>query len=154
LTDLASTHPGVPEYQRLRWNCANNFAWFLLSEPDAGVGDPLVALRLGGEATNADPECGTYWNTLGAACYRAGDAAGAITALERSMLLTDGGNAFDYSFLALAHAQLGHQEPAQAWNTRADLWMQQHECHHSELCRLQKEVCDSLTCGHESSSVS
>ena len=146
LTGLASTHPGVPEYQRLRWNCTNNFAWFLLNEPDPSVGAPLVALRLAVEATEADPECGVYWNTLGAACYRTGDAASAITALERSMLLTDGGNAFDYLFLALAHAQLGHQEPAQAWNTRADLWMQQHECHHPELCQLHKEVCDSLTC--------
>jgi tetratricopeptide (TPR) repeat protein len=154
LRSLAATEPDVPEIQRLRWDCANDLAWFLLNEPDPGVADPLLALRLAGEATEAVPECGTYWNTLGAACYRTGDAATAIIALERSMLLADGGNAFDYLFLALAHAQLGHQEQARAWVTRADLWTQQHECAHPELSRLHDEVCASLACGHESWSVS
>jgi tetratricopeptide (TPR) repeat protein len=145
LKNLASTNPGVPEFQRLHWDCTNDFAWFLLNEPDPGVGDPLMALRLAGEAAEANPECGTYWNTLGAASYRTGDATGAITALERSISLTDGGNAFDYIFLALAHAQLGQQGQARAWNARVDLWIQQHECHHPELSRLLEEVCTSLT---------
>jgi tetratricopeptide (TPR) repeat protein len=154
LTNLASTHPEVREYQRLRWDCANDFAWFLLNEPDPSVGNPRTALRLVGEAVEADPECGTYWNTLGAACCRTGDATGAITALERSILLTDGGNAFDYLFLALAHAQLGQHEPAQAWHARADLWIQQQGSHRPELSRLSEEVCASLASGQQSSLVS
>ena len=145
LKNLASTDPAVPELQRLRWDCTNDFAWFLLNEPDPGVGDPLMAVRLASEAVEANPECGTYWNTLGAASYRTGDATGAITALERSIFLTDGGNAFDYLFLALAHVQLGQQGQARAWNTRADVWIQEHECHHPELSRLHDEACTSLT---------
>jgi hypothetical protein len=152
--NLAATHPHVPEFQKLRWDCVNDFAWFLLSEPNPSVGDPFVALRLAGEATQADRECGTYWNTLGAACYRTGDASSAITAIERSMLLADGGNAFDYLFMALAYARLGQREQAQAWKTRADLWIQQHECRHPELSRLHDEIRASLTSGHEPSLVS
>jgi hypothetical protein len=154
LTNLALTHPDVPKFQKLRWDCANDFAWFLLNESDPSVGDPLMALHLAGQATEADPDCATYWNTLGAASYRTGDATSAITALERSIALADGGTAFDYVFLALAHAQLGHQEEAHSWNTQADRWIQQHEFQHPELSRLHEQVCACLASGHEPSSVS
>ena len=89
-----------------------------------------MALGLVSQATEADPGCPIYWNTLGLAFYRTGDATSAITALERSVALTNGGTAFDYVFLALAHAQLGQQVQALYWSAQADLWIQQHEtCH-------------------------
>jgi tetratricopeptide (TPR) repeat protein len=153
LTNLASTHPGIPEFQRLRWDCANDFAWFLLDEADPNVADPLMALGLVSQATEADPECPTYWNTLGLAFYRTGDATSAIAALERSIALTDGGTAFDYVFLALAHAQLGQQEQAQFWSTQADLWIQQHKSCNPQLRRFHEQFCASKTAGHEPSAV-
>jgi hypothetical protein len=153
LTNLASTHPDIPEFQRLRWDCANDFAWFLLNESDPNVADPLKALSLVSRATEADPGCPTYWNTLGFAFYRTGDATSAITALERSVALTNGGTAFDYVFLALAHAQLGQQEQALSWSSQADLWIRQHKTCHPELRRFHEQFCASWTAGHESSAV-
>jgi tetratricopeptide (TPR) repeat protein len=152
-TYLASTHSDIPEFQRLRWDCANDYAWFLLDEDDPNVADPLMALRLVSLATEADPECPTYWNTLGLAFYRTGDATSAITALERSIALTNGGTGFDYVFLALACAQLGQQEQAQSWSAQADLWIRQHETRHPQLRRFHEQFCASQNAGHEPSAV-
>ena len=91
------------------------------------MGDPQLAVRLARQTTEADPEKAAYWNTLGAAYYRAGDDASAISALERSVALTAGGTGFDYVFLTLAHARLGQFEQASHWKAQADLWMEQHE---------------------------
>jgi Tetratricopeptide repeat len=153
LTNLASKHPDVPEFQRLRWDCTNDFAWFLLDENDPTVASPPMALGLVSQATEADPECATYWNTLGVAYHRTGDATSAITALERSVALTDGGTAFDYVFLGLAYAQLGRQEQAQSWSARADLWIRQHDAHHPQLSRLHEQLCASLAAGPGPSAV-
>ena len=145
LTEVASSHPELPEAQRHRWDCANDIAWFLINEPDPAVGDPQLAVRLATQTTQADPETAAYWNTLGAAYHRAGSEVNAITALERSVALTGGGTGFDYVFLTLAHAQLGQHEQAQQWKTQADLWMEQHETHHSELSRLHAQARACLT---------
>ena len=153
LTNLVSTHPEVPEFQRLRWDCANDFAWFLLEEVDPNVADPLMALGLVSQAAEADPQCPTYWNTLGLAFYRTGNAASAITALERSIALTDGGTGFDYVFLALAHAQLGHHEQAQSWSAQADLWIRQHKTCHPQLRQFHEQFRASQASGNEPSVV-
>jgi tetratricopeptide (TPR) repeat protein len=152
-SNLASTNPDIPEFQRLRWDCANDYAWFLLDENNPNVADPLMALGLVSQATEADPGCPTYWNTLGLAFYRTGDATSAITALERSVALTNGGTAFDYVLLALAHAQLGQQEQALSWSAQADLWIQQHETCHPQLRRFHEQFCTSQNIGHEPSAV-
>jgi len=151
LAEVASIHPDLPGIQRQRWNCANDLAWFLINEPDPSVGDPQLAVRLAIQATEADPEAAAYWNTLGAAYYRAGDDANAITALERSVTLTGGGTGFDHVFLTLAHARLGQYEQANHWKLQADLWMEQHEIRHSELSRLRVQAGASLTFKPESS---
>ncbi len=140
LTEVASSYPELPEAQKCRWDCANDIAWFLINEPDCAVGDPQLAVRLATQATQADPEAASYWNTLGAAHHRAGNEADAITALERSVALTAGGTGFDHVFLALAHAQLGHPEQARQWKNQADLWMEQHDAHRPELARLHAQV--------------
>lgn len=56
-----------------------------------------------------------HWNTLGAAHYRAGDYKAAITALERSMKVRNGGDSFDWFFLALAHRHLENTDEARRW---------------------------------------
>jgi len=145
LAEVASIHPDLPGIQRQRWNCANDLAWFLINEPDPSVGDPQLAVRLAIQATEAYPEAAAYWNTLGAAYYRAGDDANTITALERSVTLTGGGTGFDHVFLTLAHARLGQYEQANHWKVQADLWMEQHEIHHSELSRLHAQASACLS---------
>ena len=145
LTEVASSHPDLPEVQKHRWDCANDIAWFLINEPDPAVGDPQLAVRLAIQTTEAEPEAAAYWNTLGAAYSRAGDDASAITALERSVTLTGGGTGFDFVFLTLAHARLGQYEQANHWKAQTDLWMEQHEIHHPELTRLHVQAGASLT---------
>src|SRR5262249_19107645 len=74
-----------------------------------------------------EPEQGLWWNTLGAAQYRAGNWAGAIAALEKSTQLRKGGDGFDWFYLAMAHWQLSHKDEAREWRDRAVAWMDQQQ---------------------------
>ena len=111
-----------------------------MTAPDPAVRDPARALSLAVKATEAHPECSTYWNTLGAVQYRAGDFKAAVTALDRATVLSQGGTAFDHFFLAMAHTRLENQEQAQHWFAQAMLWMEQHHAGHAELLRLCDEA--------------
>jgi len=145
LVKLATAHPDVLEIQKQRWDCANDLAWLLLNESNTATGDPLLAVDLARQATEADGQCATYWNTLGAACYRVGDSAGAITALERSMVLGNGGTAFDYVYLSLAQSQIGHQAEAALWLARTAEWIEHHGSDQPELSRLVEQARSCLT---------
>jgi len=140
LTEQTAVGPVVSAHRQQWCDCANDLAWFLVTAPDPAVRDPSRALFLAVKATQAHPECSTYWNTLGAVQYRTGDFKAAITALDRSTVLSQGGSAFDHFFLAMAHARLENQEPAQHWFAQAMLWMEQHHAGHVELLRLRDEA--------------
>jgi len=127
--------------RRQQWcDCANDLAWFLVNVPDLVVQDPALAISLALKAAELHPECSTYWNTLGAVHYRAGDFKSAVTALNRATALTRGGTAFDHFFLAMAHMRLENQEQAQHSFAQAMLWMEQHQAGHAELRRLRDEA--------------
>ena len=145
LIKLAAAQPDDHELQRQRWDCGNDLAWLLLNEPEPAPPDLLLAVDLARQATVADPEIATYWNTLGAACCRAGDPAGALAALERSMSLNDGGTAFDYVFLSLAQSHLGQQDEACHWLARTESWIEQHGADQPDLMRLVEEARGCLT---------
>ena len=136
LNKIADAQPEVSEIQRQRWDCANDLAWLLLNEPDPKQGEPLLAVNLAKQATEADAQNATYWNTLGAAYHLAGDPANAIPALERSMDLSNGGRGFDYVFLSLAHSQLGQQAEARHWLARTESWIEHHGSDQPDLLRL------------------
>jgi hypothetical protein len=136
MNELAVTQPGDEEVQRRRWDCANDLAWLLLNEPDATKGEPLLAVDLAKHATEADAQRATYWNTLGAAYHRTGDPANAISALERSMDLSNGGTGFDYVFLSLAHSQMGQQAEARHWLARTESWIERQGSDQPDLLRL------------------
>jgi tetratricopeptide (TPR) repeat protein len=140
LTNAASAYAEFADLQNQRSDCANDLAWFLLNELDPVVRNPEMAIQLASQATQADAGRATYWNTLGAAYCAAGDGAKAIVALERSVELTNGGTAFDFVFLALAHDQLGHRKQAQYWYSQAGYWMEEHRFHHPDLSRLHKQA--------------
>jgi tetratricopeptide (TPR) repeat protein len=127
--------------RRQQWcDCANDLAWFLVNVPDPVVQDPALAISLAIKAAELHPECSTYWNTLGAVHYRAGDFKAAVTALDRATVLSHGGTAFDHFFLAMAHTRLENQEQARHWFAQAMLWMEQHDAGHAELLRLCDEA--------------
>jgi tetratricopeptide (TPR) repeat protein len=140
LSKLASAQPDHSTL-RMQWcDCANDLAWLLVNAPDPTVRDPSSAVSLASQATAAHPECSTYWNTLGAAYYRAHQFEAAISALTHATALAEGGTAFDQFFLAMAHAQLGDKQQAEQWNAVAVRWMEQHRPDHPELIRLRDEV--------------
>jgi eukaryotic-like serine/threonine-protein kinase len=125
----------------------NDLAWFLATCPDAKVRDPGRAVELAKRAVALAPKEGTFWNTLGVAYYRAGDWKAAIEALNKSMDLSKGGDAFDFFFLAMAHWQQGDKDEAQKWHEKAVQWMQKNEealkkdkMHDEELRRFRAEA--------------
>src|SRR4051812_32468876 len=87
----------------------NGFAWFLATYPDATFRDPKKAVELARQAVELAPTIATNWNTLGVARYRARDWKIAVEALHKAMKLHEGGDAYDWFFLAMAHWQLGEK---------------------------------------------
>lgn len=150
-TELTTTCPDRPLLHQHWCDCANDLAWLLANAPDPAVRDSARAIALASKATEANPNCATYWNTLGVAHYRAGDFKAAIATLGRAIDLTKGGTAFDHVFLAMAHAQLGDPEQAQHWFEHANLSMEQYSPDHSELPFLRDEARSVLSAVPDSS---
>src|SRR5262249_17801277 len=108
-------------------NAHNSLAWLLATCQDLKFRDPKRAVALARKAVEGAPKEGGYWNTLGVAHYRAGDWMAATAALERSMQLRDGGDAFDRFFLAMARWRLGKKEEARTWYDRAVAWTEKNK---------------------------
>lgn len=116
LADLREQIPGHPLP-------LNNLAWLLLTTlPDPSPADYQEALECAEEAVRIGPDRWQFWNTLGVARYRAGLWTEAITALEQSMTLNDGGTPLDWFVLAMCHYQLGRPEEASRWFARGKDW--------------------------------
>ncbi len=80
------------------------------------------------------------WSTLGVCLYRAGDWKTAIEALKKSRDLRNGGDSFDWFFLAMAHWQLREKENARRWYDQAVEWMEKSQPRNEELRRLRAEA--------------
>ncbi|CAN5832741.1 hypothetical protein BH23PLA1_BH23PLA1_10090 [soil metagenome] len=117
----------------------NDLAWLLAADPGSAAHDPTEAVRWAREAVAEDPARGAYWNTLGAALYRAGDPRAAIEALRRSVELS-GGGPFDDLLLALAHGRVGEAAAAVGHLKRARERLSQHALAHADLDRLRSEA--------------
>jgi tetratricopeptide (TPR) repeat protein len=150
-TELTAARPDCSLLHQRWCDCANDFAWLLTNAPDPSIRDCTGAVALADKAARANPNCATYWNTLGAAHYRAGNFNAAIASLKRAIDLTQGGTAFDQLFLAMAYAQLGNERQARHWLDHARLWMEQHNPDHPELARLRDEACSALPVAADSS---
>jgi tetratricopeptide (TPR) repeat protein len=122
----------------------NELAWLLATCPDLALRDPKRALALATKATLLKPKEGTYWNTLGVAHYRAGDWKASLAALQKSMRLSEGGDANDWLFLAMAHWQLGEKGHARQWYDRAVQWMDKNQPKDEERCRFRAEAAKLL----------
>jgi tetratricopeptide (TPR) repeat protein len=118
----------------------NNLAWMLAGAADARFRQPARAVELAGKAVELAPKEGTFRNTLGAAYYRAGDWKSAVAALEKSMELRAGGDAFDWFFLSMAHWQLGNRDEARRRYDQAVTWMEKHQPKNEELLRFRAEA--------------
>jgi tetratricopeptide (TPR) repeat protein len=95
---------------------------------------------LAGKALELDPNQGMYWTASGLAHYRLGDWNRATTALQRSMELRNGGDSFDWFFLAMAHWKLGEKDKAREWYDKAVEWMENNQPKNEELRRFRTEA--------------
>jgi len=122
----------------------NKMAWALAISPTPTADTRRRAVELAEKAVQAAPTNGGYQNTLGVAQYRAGNWHEAQTALRKSMELGNGGNSFDWFFLAMAHWQLGAKDEARKWYDNAVEWMDKNAKDISELRRFRNEAEDLL----------
>jgi tetratricopeptide (TPR) repeat protein len=118
----------------------NELAWFLATNPEPGLRDAALAVRLAKKAVAALPKSADCRNTLGVAHYRNGDVRAVVAELEAAMSLRGGGDSFDWFFLAMAHWRLGNRDQARVWFNRAVEWMQRHRPHDDELCCFRAEA--------------
>jgi serine/threonine protein kinase/tetratricopeptide (TPR) repeat protein len=123
---------------------SNRLAWILATCSEGKLRVPKEAVARASKAVQLAPGVGTYWITLGAAQYRAGEWKAAIGALEKSMELRKGGDSLDWFFLAMAHWQLGEKEKARTWYDRAVQWMDKNQPNDEELRRFRAEAADLL----------
>src|SRR5205823_1316215 len=114
--------------------------WLLVTCADRKQWKPAEAVEFAKKAIQLEPKAGTYWNTLGAAHYRAGNWKDAIAALQKSMDLRNGGDSFDWFFLAMAHWQLGEKEQAKKWYEKAVVWTEKNNPKDEELKCFRSEA--------------
>jgi tetratricopeptide (TPR) repeat protein/tRNA A-37 threonylcarbamoyl transferase component Bud32 len=107
--------------------------------------DPIQALLYARKAVELAPNERNNWNTLGVAEFRAANWKGAIAALEKSAELGQGGDGFDWFFLAMAHWQLGDKDKARQWYDRAVTWMEKNPPSDEDISRLRLEAAALLT---------
>jgi WD40 repeat protein len=118
----------------------NDFAWRLATCPDPTLRNGARAVELAKKASESSPNDGAICNTLGVALYCAREWKAAVTALEKSTRLRDGGDSFDWFFLAMAHWQLGSQAEARKWYDQASAWMEKNAPQDEELRRFRTEA--------------
>ena len=118
----------------------NTLAWILVTCPEQKVRDHVRGVNLAKCATKWAAHEGTNWTTLGVACHRVGDWNAAQTALEKSVQLRQGGDSYDWFFLAMANWQLGKIDQARTWYQRAVEWMAKHRPHYEELRHFRAEA--------------
>jgi eukaryotic-like serine/threonine-protein kinase len=120
----------------------NDLAWTLAIWPFPQAGDARRPVELAKRAVELVPECGDFWNTLGAARCRAGDWNAALRALEKAdELLGAVIQSSTKSFvMATAHWHLGHKRQAQDWYDRGVAAMQTYAPKDPTCRRLRSDV--------------
>ncbi len=121
-----------------------DLALVIVTYPDRKLGNAAEAVQLARKAVELAPSKSGYWNVLGAAHYRARGWKEAVTALEKSMALSNGGDGSGWFFLAMAHWQLGEKEKARRWFDRAAQWMDKNEPKDEGLRRFRAEATELL----------
>jgi tetratricopeptide (TPR) repeat protein len=120
---------------------ANNYlARGLATCAGSEMRDLVQAVALAKRAVELVPKQAAYWNTLGVAHYRAGNWKEAIAAQEKSMALRQGGDSWNYFFLAVAHWQLGEKEKAIEWYDKAVEWMEANANGNADLIPFRAEA--------------
>jgi tetratricopeptide (TPR) repeat protein len=121
---LVSEYPTRSDYRFGLADSYNDLAYLFVKGPAAQARDPSEAIQLAKRAVDLHQERSDFWNTLGAAHYRAGDHLAALGALEKAAALRNGGDCEDWFFLAMTHWRLGRKEEARKRYDQALAWME------------------------------
>jgi tetratricopeptide (TPR) repeat protein len=123
----------------------NGLAYLLATSSDVKLRDPGQAVALATKAVELAPNNWKYVNTLGVAHYRAGDWKSAVSTLEESMkLLEGGGGSREWFVLAMAHWQLGNNDEARQWYDKAVDRMAKKNAKDEQILSFQKEAAELL----------
>jgi len=120
----------------------------LATVPNPSSADIREAAELAQISVKFWPENGDFWNMLGVVRYRGADYASAIRSLNKSLQLRDGGDSFDWLFLAMAEWQLHHTDRARAWYEKALGSLDHQAANSDELRRVRAEAAELLGMPH------
>jgi tetratricopeptide (TPR) repeat protein len=126
----------IPDDARL----LNNLAWLLVKSRRTTPREVALATILAERAVALNPRTRAYWHTLGLARYREGKWEAAATAFESSMKLQQGGDAYDWVFLASIRHRQGDAEMAGNWYDRARAWATENAPGDEDLRRFLVEA--------------
>jgi tetratricopeptide (TPR) repeat protein len=123
----------------------NNLAWAFITADNPAIWDPVHAIQLAQTAIQLAPNEGNYWNTLAVAQFRARDDQAARSSFARAMSLRDGGDGYDWFFLAQIEAREGRFAKADEWYERAARWAENASAVDPfELHRIHAEAAAAL----------
>jgi len=117
--------------------------WLLANRAEADRRDARQSLASAQQAVELAPREGMCWRALGAVRYRGGDWSGAAEALEKAMALRQGGEGWDWLFLAMARWRQGQKEDARKWCRQAAAWAEKAE-HNKPWAESNPEVVKDL----------
>jgi superkiller protein 3 len=122
----------------------NQLAWALALTTDHPPRDYDEAATLVRKAIALQPKDGNFYNTLALAEYRRGRWDEAIAASEQSIKLSDGVDASNWFFLAMAHARKGEKDEAITWFDKAVGWTKEKAPKNQELLSFWSEAAQLL----------
>lgn len=123
---LTLTKAKLGSKHRLTLSNMKSLVYLLADCPDIKLRNIGRAIELGKECIELEPGEGEHWQNLGIAQYRAGDWKAAVSTLEKSIKLSQGGDSFTFFFLAMASCQLGNMQEARKWYDQAIQWMEKN----------------------------
>jgi tetratricopeptide (TPR) repeat protein len=122
----------------------NRLARLLAMCPLTDMRDVKNSTRIARQLTTEVPDSEIFWNTLGAAHYRAGESQQALQALEQAVKGRSTEHAEDWFLLAMARYQSGDSDRALEDYNRGLTWLEENAPHDIELRQLQAEAAKSL----------
>jgi tetratricopeptide (TPR) repeat protein len=125
-------------------NSLNSLSWSLATEVGSQPRLARIAVEVAERGVAIAPTDGNLWNTLGVAQYQAEDWNAAIESLKKSVDLRNGGDAYDWFFLAMAHHQLKHIVEGRKWYDKAAEWMDKNGPHHEQLSPFRQQAAELL----------
>jgi uncharacterized protein HemY len=106
--------------------------------------DAPGGLEAARKAIGVAPQSSLAWQVLGWAHYRAEDWKASIEALEKSCALDQGGDSFQWFFLAMAHWRLGERDKAREFYDQAVQWTDKNKPTDETLRRFRAEAAELL----------